>query len=238
MTGRINGVEALGQFAVFAAVEPQTRVDLAHASSIERWSAGQTIFQRGDGDSRLLAIIAGQVRLSLIAPQGKELVLKVLGPWEMLGELAVLDGMPRSADAVALEPTTALVFTREKFLAVCAARPDLPLSLARYLAGLLRATNFQMESIALYDLQSRLIRFLLFAVEHSHGPKPPKKAPIDVGLNQSDLAAALGATRPRVNNALQDLISIGAIQRDGGRIVCNVPKLRALADLTPEDQLL
>jgi CRP/FNR family transcriptional regulator, cyclic AMP receptor protein len=232
MTGRIDSAEVLNQFAVFAEVDPQTRAELAHAGRVERWPAGQLLFQRGDKDDRLIAVISGQIRLSLLTPQGKELVIKVLGPWEVLGELAVLDGLPRSADAQALEQTAAIVFTRERFLGVCARRPDLPLSLARYLSGLLRATNFQMESIALYDLQARLVRFLLFALEQTHGPTPPRMAPLVLGLSQSDLAAVLGASRPRVNNALQDLIANGAVQRDGAQLICDVARLRGLADVT------
>lgn len=234
MTGRIASAEVLNQFAVFSEIGKETRTELAKSGYVEHWVAGQTLFQRGDSDDRLIAVISGQVRLSLVTPQGRELVIKILGPWEMLGELAVLDGLPRSADAVALEPTAAIVFTRQTFLGLCATRPDLPLSVARYLSGLLRATNFQMESIALYDLQSRLVRFLLYAVQQAHGATPPGLAPVDLGLSQSDLAAVLGASRPRVNNALQDLIAIGAVQRDGAKLMCDIGRLRSLAELSGE----
>lgn len=231
MTGRIDSASVLRQFAVFSDVSSQTRDDLAHAGEIKRWEAGQMLFQREDHDDSLLAIISGQIRLSLLTPQGRELVIKIVGAWEVLGELAVLDGLPRSADALALERTTAIVIGRERFLRVCEVRPDLPLALARHLSGLLRATNFQMESIALYDLQARLIRFLLVALDQIHGPNPPDLATLDLGLNQSDLAAALGASRPRVNNALQDLIAIGALRRDGAQLICDVPHLKALVEL-------
>ena len=230
MNRRNDDTATLGRLAVFEGVSIQTLADLAASATTRRWTAGQFLFQRGDTDDCLLAIVAGQVRLSLMTPDGRELVLKVLGPDDVLGEFALIDGQPRSTDAVALQPVTAMVISREQFLRVAQARPDLPLAFARYLCTLLRATNFQMESIALYDLQGRLVRFILMVIRQTHGATPPPEVRIDLGLNQTDLAAALGATRPRVNNALQGLIALGAIQRDGVAVLCNLAKLNALAE--------
>lgn len=230
MNNRSIDTATLGRLAIFDGVAAETLAELATSASTRRWAAGQVMFQRGDAEDHLLAIAAGQVRLSLMTPNGRELVLKVLGPGEVLGEFALIDGMPRSTDAMALGHVTAIVITREQFLRVAQARPDLPLAFARYLCTLLRTTNFQMESIALYDLQGRLIRFILMVIRQTHGPTPPPEVRIELGLNQSDLAAALGATRPRINNALQELIASGAIQRDGSAVICDLPKLQALAD--------
>ena len=230
MIGRSIDAAALGRFPVFAGVTSETLAELAKSASTQRWTSGQVVFQRGDADDRLLAIISGQVRLSLTTPAGRELVLKVLGKGEVLGEFALLDGLPRSTEATAVGPLVAVVLTRERFLKVAQVKPDLPLAFARYLCALLRATNFQMESIALYDLHSRLIRFILMAIRQTHGATPPAQARIDLGLSQADLAAALGATRSRVNNALQDLLATGAIQRDGAMVICDLAQLEALAE--------
>lgn len=229
MTSRIDA-GTLGRFPVFAGVAQETLAELARSALTQRWTAGQGLFQRGDTGDRLFAITSGQVRLSLVTPAGRELVLKVLGPGDVLGEFAVIDGQPRSTDASALGTVTAVVVTRERFLQVAKLRPDLPMAFARYLCSMLRATNFQMESIALYDLQTRLIRFLLMSVRQAHGDAPPTMARIDVGMSQTDLAAVLGATRPRINKALQDLIGSGAIRRDGSALICDLPRLEAMAE--------
>lgn len=221
---------ALGRLAVFDGVKAETLAELARSATTRRWDTGQFLFQRGDVEDHLLAIVSGQVRLSMMTPNGRELVLKVLGPADVLGEFALLDGKPRSTDAVAVRPVTAIVVARSHFLQVAEVWPDLPLAFARYLCLLLRATNFQMESIALYDLQARLIRFILMVIRQTHGPIPLAQARIDLGFSQNDLAAALGATRSRVNNALQELITLGAIQRDGAAVICDVAKLNDLAD--------
>ncbi len=229
MTSLLPDARVLARFDVLSKTSQDTRAALARAAHVQVWQAGQMIFQRGDADDRLLAITSGRVRVSVTTQGGRELVLKVLGKWQILGEFALLDGLPRSADAIAIETSSAIIITRERFLQVASTQSDLPLAFARYLCALLRTTNFQMESIALYDVQSRLIRFVLQAVAQAHGDDPPAFARIDLGLSQTNLAAALGATRPRVNNALQDLLAKGALARDGSALICNLALLHQIA---------
>lgn len=102
------------------------------------------MFQRGDPGNFLLVVSSRRVRLSFSTPQGKGLVLGHVGPREVLGEFAVTDGQPRSADATALEPTSGVVLHRERFLHVVWSRAELGLALARHLSLLLRDTNYQM----------------------------------------------------------------------------------------------
>lgn len=223
--------EQLAVCAIFASVQPATLAALAGTAQRRTWASGKVIFQRGDAGDHMLAITAGRVRLSLGTAQGKELMLRHLEAGDILGELAVLDGQPRSADAVALDDTTAIVLRRTRFLEVAATHPDLGMSVARYLCSMLRNTNFQMESIALYDLQMRLIRFFLFSLRQAHGDKLPDRVVLHMSFNQTDLSAVLGASRPKINQALQALIAEGAIQRDGERFVCQVRRLREMAEM-------
>lgn len=106
--------DVFSRFPVFAGLEADTRSDMARLGSSHRWTAGQMIFQRGDSDDRMIAVLTGRIRLSLMTPQGRELVLTSVGPGEVLGELALLDGEPRSTDAMATEATTAILLTRER----------------------------------------------------------------------------------------------------------------------------
>ena len=227
--------ETFLRFPVLSGLALETRADLARIGFLQRWTAGQVIFQRGDRDDRMLAILSGRIKLSVTTPQGRELVLTSLGKGEVLGELALLDGEPRSTDAMASEATTAILLSRDKFLQVAEKRADLPLAIARHICGHLRRATFQMESIALYDLQGRLVRYLLMASGQRAGRGTSDEVRVDLGLNQSDLAAVLGATRSRVNNALQDLAAEGVIRRDGATVICNIPRLRALSDDLWED---
>jgi CRP-like cAMP-binding protein len=226
---------SLDGFPIFAALDAASLDALAAVGHLRRWDSGQVIFQRGDEGAYMLAITEGRVRLALASPEGRELVLRHVGPGDVIGELAVIDGRSRSADALAVEPLTALVFHRDRFLGIAAERPAMGLALAGYLCSLLRSTNFQMESIALYDLQRRLVRFLLFTLRHRYGEEIPEEPAISLGLNQSDLSAVLGASRPKVNHALQVLIAGGALGRDGDRLICNLDALQAIADIDDLD---
>lgn len=230
MTDHPVRADIFSRFPALAVLEPATRAELARSGSSHRWSAGQVIFQRGDRDDRMIAITSGRIRLSVMTPQGRELVLTSLGAGEILGEMAMLDGEPRSTDAMATEATTAFLLSRDRFLDVARRHSDLPLAIARLICGHLRRATFQMESIALYDLQGRLVRYLLMAARQTAGREARGDVSLDLGLNQSDLAAVLGATRSRVNNALQDLSAAGAIRRDGTEVICDIARLRALSD--------
>ncbi|MBI1173326.1 cyclic nucleotide-binding domain-containing protein [bacterium] len=220
--------ELLSGFAIFARLEAGSLRALAATGHRQSWAAGTLIFQRGDLGDYMLAVLSGRIRLSLGTASGKELVLRHIKAGDVLGELALLDGEPRSADAVAAAPTTAIVIRRDRFQQVALSDPALGLSLARYLCSLLRNTNFQMESIALYDLQMRVVRFLLFVLGQTYGTAIPPEAELRLTFNQAELSSLLGASRPKINQVLQTLIASGAIRRDGDRINCLVDRLQKL----------
>lgn len=232
---RADAAAGLRGFPIFASLDEQSLAQLAEAMTRRSWPAGSTIFLRGDEETHLLALLSGKVRLSIGTPQGKELVLRHLGPGEILGEMALLDGRPRSADATAVGQVSALVLRSDRFNRIALENPAIPLALARYLCGLLRDTNAQMESIALYEMPARLVRFLLFTLRQVHGDDLPDLATVRLGFSQSELALIVGATRPKVNRALQDIMATGAVQRDGDALVCNVPALLEIAALDRDE---
>lgn len=225
----------LSAFPIFGQLGDVAQQRLAAATTTRNWQSGSLLFQRGDEEDHLIALVSGRVRLSLASPQGRELVLRHAGPGEVLGELALIDGLARSADAVAIQPTTALILRRDRFLTIAAEHSDVGLAVARYLCGQLRNTNFQMESIALYDLQIRLVRFILLTLQQIYGADIPDTASLTLGLNQTDLSAVLGASRPKVNHALQSLISIGGIRRDGDKLICDTGILQDQIDANDFD---
>jgi len=224
---------ALGGFALFAALDPASRTELARGAHLRKWPAGRLIFSRGDPGDAMLAIVRGRIRLSLSSARGREIVLATLGPGEIIGEMALLDGEPRSADASAVGATTCIVLPRARFEAVAARRPDIGLALARHLCMLLRRTNFQMESVALHDLQTRLVRFLLAHLARAPVPGSGARHRIALDLNQGEIAAILGATRPKVNMAFRALAEAGALQRDGDMLICDRELLSRLAEGAP-----
>lgn len=224
-------LRALRGCRLFAGLQPETLAGLSRAMLPMRWPAGTLVFSRGDPGDVLMAISRGRIRLSLASPQGREIALNTLGPGDVLGEMAVLDGQPRSADATALADTTCLILTRPRFEELSRRHADLGLALARHLVAHLRQTNFQMESIALYDLQARLVRFLLHALARAPGKGPQRRLRLD--LHQGEIAAILGASRPKINLAFGALTQSGAIRREGSMLVCDIDILSRLSEGEP-----
>lgn len=212
---------------MFAGLDAALLDRLGRACVVRSWPAGQVLFQRGDDSDHMLVLASGRVRLSMSTPDGHELVLRHVGSGETIGEFALIDGEPRSADATTVERTEALVLPRARFLSVAEDTPGLGLAMARHLCRLLRDTNYQMESIALYDLRLRVVRFLMLRLRDA-SPDRPDRIPFD--LSQGELAAILGASRPKVNRVLQDLVAEGVIRRDGDALVCDREALDGLAD--------
>ncbi|MDP3194638.1 Crp/Fnr family transcriptional regulator [Tabrizicola sp.] len=220
----------LQSFPIFSALSAESLAELAQGMREQHWGPGQLIFSRGDAGDHMLAILAGRVRLVLSSARGREIVLRTLGPSDILGEMALIDGEPRSADATAAEATTCLVLPRARFEAVAERRPDIGMAMARHLSSHLRRTNFQMESIALYDLQTRLVRFLLHSLAHTPDTGQGNQRRLTLGVNQTDVSAILGASRPKISQAFQALIAVGAIRRDGDAYLCDVAALTDLCE--------
>ena len=200
-------------FPLFQGLPDAVLADIDAAAVPRRWAAGEVIFQRGDAGAWLLALKAGRVRLSLITQAGRELTLRHAEPGDTLGELALFDKDPRSADAIAVLDTAGYVLARRSYEALASKHPALTMGVARYLSRRLRETTEQLESIALYPLEARAARFLLFTLRQLNGLDLPSRATLRLEISQTELATVLGASRPKVNAALGSLEQAGAIRR-------------------------
>lgn len=217
-------------FQIFEGLGPESLARIAAAAVVQRWTAGALLFQRGDEGNYLVALAKGRVRLAITTPQGRELTLRHAGPGDLLGEMALFDAEPRSADAVAAVETVGHVLHRSSFQRIAELDPALMQGGARWLSRRLRETTEQLESIVLYNLEPRLARFLLFMLRQIHGDDLPPHPALRLEISQSDLAGLLGASRPKVNQALQGLRDAGAIRRVETIIICDVAALRCIAE--------
>ena len=153
---------ALTASPLFQAMQQAELDEILNFASERRVRRGQTIFQRGDNGSALMAVLRGRVRISTVSGDGKEVTLNVISPGEIFGEIALLDGQPRSADASGIEDTLLLVVERRHFLPFLRKNEDLFLRLLAVLCSRLRRTSLALEEIAgLFDLPVRLARVLL-----------------------------------------------------------------------------
>jgi CRP-like cAMP-binding protein len=200
----------------FLTVLPESELaELAARMRPRRYHAGVAIFHRDDAGAALYIIRSGHVKLVLASPEGREITVRVLGPGDFFGEMALLDDGPRSASALALEPVEALILDRATFAAMLARHPAVASALLAILGAHLRRTDELIQDILFLDLPARLAKQLLMLAAH-HGCATPRGVRIDLHLNQSELAAMIGAARESANRCLNAYADRGiiAIERD------------------------
>ena len=217
-------------FPLFQNLPDAVLADIDAFATPVRWAAGAVIFQRGDAGAWLLALKSGRVRLSLITQGGRELTLRHAEPGDTLGELALFDLEPRSADATAVVDTAGYTLSLRAYEALSAKHPALAMGVARFLSRRLRETTEQLESIALYPLEARAARFLLFTLRQLNGLDLPARATLRLEISQTELATVLGASRPKVNRALLALAEAGALIKGADGWDCDIAALQALAE--------
>ncbi len=175
--------------------------ELAAIARVQNHRQGAVIFRQGEPGDSLHAIVEGAVRIDVVAPGGNETTMAILRPGECFGEFAILDGRPRSANAIATQPTKTLVVTRAEFVRWLSDKPKSALLLLETLSLRIRNTNEAFVDLAFLDLSHRLARRLLRLGE----PKDPagqarKGARIEI--TQSGMASMLGVSRESVNKQL------------------------------------
>ena len=210
---------------LFQALDPDSRVEVARRAHRRRFAAGDPIVQAKDPGRSMMAVASGKVRISLATRDGKDLVLADLGEGELFGEIALLDGRERSADATALTDCEILVLERADVLPLLESRPEVCLKLLDTLCARIRSSDERMADIAFFDSASRVAKALLSLVEQ--GPASPSgvKAP----LSQTAIAHMTGNSLESVNRQLRDWHRRGVVElREGGVVVLQP---QALADL-------
>jgi CRP/FNR family transcriptional regulator, cyclic AMP receptor protein len=221
-------VELLAATHLFSGLERPGLEACARDFAEIRIPAGQTIFARGDGGDQMYLVAEGRVRLSVMNEDGRELSVRVAAAGALLGEIAVMDGGPRTADAVAISSLRAYAIPRARLLSHAAAQPALAQGMIALLCRRLRETTDQLEGIALHSIEARLARFLLVALA-GRTAEPGRRVPLDLAFSQSELAQLLGASRPKVNMALGALEKTGALKRTADRLFCDPALLRDAA---------
>ncbi len=191
---------------------------------------GEVVFHQGDPGHALYLITEGRLKVVLPAETGEEAILNVLGPGDVLGELALLDAEPRSATIVALEPVELVILAREDFLELLRRSPAAVEGVLAGLARTIRRLSGEVSDLMYLDLQSRLAKKLLELTE-THGQPDADGIALQVSLTQDELAAMVGATRPRVNRLLGSFEDRGLLTRRSRRLVIlNADALQRLVE--------
>ncbi len=217
----------IGESALFRGLSEARRAELIARAHVRSYRRGDTIFLMGDVGDCLMAVIDGQVRISVTSPDGREMVLALLGPGEILGEIAVLDGRDRTADATAHTACSLAVLDRRDMLSLLEREPAAWQAVVELLCARLRSTDQHMADIALLDLPARIASVLLRMTQGSAeaGEKPK------LSLSQRQLGEMVGASRESVNKCLSQWQRSSIVRVDGATIsILNSSALRRIAE--------
>jgi len=180
--------------------------------------AGEVVFYQGEPGSTCHIIMRGRVRVFVVGADGRELAVRILGPGEIVGEMALFEDLPRSASVEALEETQTLALHRDVLIYCLRNSPALALSLLRDLSARLRYATEEAEGLASLTVTERLMRRLRQLAEWS-GMPVPGGVRIVPPMTQQELAALIGTSRESVNRALVRLRRQGKVRLEGGWIV-------------------
>jgi CRP/FNR family transcriptional regulator, cyclic AMP receptor protein len=216
----------LEQCALFRAFDERERHELAARAQLRSFAASEPICYVGEPGRSMMGVVVGTVRISLPTRKDKEIILADLPAGELFGEIALLDGRPRSANARALTNCELLVLERRDVLPFLERSPTACFNLMQLLCGRIRRSDERMSEIAFFDLPARLARALLRYPAHGHGP--PK-----LSLSQSELAEMSGATRENVNRCLREWQRRGILQlKNRWTIILKPEALQALEEVS------
>lgn len=226
---------ALRGCRLFSEVDDATLQTIAAALRPRRFRRGEVVFHAGDPGDALFIVVSGQAKVTVPSDDGSEpAILTTVGPGGFFGELALLDGAPRSTTIVALDVVETMVLRRDAFDRLVDSEPGLRRALLVSLAGEIRRLTAQVEDLHFLDLPGRLARHLLRAVATADGRSPDDQADLHGErrlpwpFTQAELAGMIGGSRQSVNRLLADLVADGIIRFDGDVLV--IPDVARLVE--------
>jgi CRP/FNR family transcriptional regulator, cyclic AMP receptor protein len=206
----------IGNCVLFEGLSASERSAISALAHIKTYDAGDTIFALGSPGDQMMAILSGAVRISVPSNDGKELLLAIMHPGEVFGEIAVLDGKERSADAVAESACTLGVLDRRDILSFLERNPSVWLKIVAVLCDRLRRTDQVLAEVALMQLPARLAKMMLRITDNSSTAKAEK-----IRFSQRELASMVGGTRESVNKCLRKWQTSGVVKISESWIVIN-----------------
>ncbi|MEA2881211.1 MAG: family transcriptional regulator, cyclic receptor protein [Bradyrhizobium sp.] len=185
----------LGSHPLFGALAPEIRDKLGVCAKTRNVPRGSIIFSKGDAGTSLFTVCSGTVQVIVPSVDGKSAVFNFIGDGDVFGEIALLDGRPRTADAVAFTDCKLMTIDRRDFIPLLRGRPEVAIKLIEVLCGRLRQTTEQVQDLMFLDLKGRLVKSLLRLSQ--------KETSGRISISQNDLSQIVGMSREMINKQLQ-----------------------------------
>ena len=214
---------------LFDGLDHEAAAHLRAAMTRRTVRRGHVVFAEGQKGDRLFVVLAGKVKISRSASDGRENILTLLGPGELFGELSLFDPGPRNATATAVADTILIGVGNDDLTAWLTGRPDVARQLLRALARRLRRTNETLADLVFSDVPGRVAKALLDLSER-FGTPTDEGLRVAHDLTQEELAQLVGASRETVNKALADFAGRGWLRLDQRAVLLlDIDRLRRRA---------
>jgi CRP/FNR family cyclic AMP-dependent transcriptional regulator len=210
----------LGRHPLFRELGREVQVRIAAYAATRAFKRGTTIFSKGDVGTCLFAVCSGTVEVAVLSAEGKNAIVNLINEGEVFGEIALLDGGPRTADAAAFTDCVLMVIERRDFLPLLREQPETTLKLLEVLCARVRRTTEQVEELMFLNVESRLAKTLCRLAE--------SKAPSQrISITQRALGEIVGVSREETNKQLQVWSESGVVRLERGHIVVLRPSVLA-----------
>jgi CRP/FNR family transcriptional regulator, cyclic AMP receptor protein len=218
----------LANHPLFGQLAPEELERLVAYMRLVRHPARTVLFRKGDPGTHMVVVVRGRVKVCTHSEDGKELVLNLINPGEVVGEIALLDGADRTADAVTLVDSDLLILERRDFIPFLQRHPDACMRLFAVLCERVRRTSELLEEALFLEGSSRLAKRLVHLAE-VFGKPVPGGVKIGISLSQQQLGNMVGMSRESMNKQLKQWRQDGLIRIEDGCYVLTRPE--ALRDL-------
>jgi CRP-like cAMP-binding protein len=227
---RLALTEALSHVWAFQELSAE---ELAHLSKLARtrvYKPRTTILEKGDRASEFFVLLRGRAKVATAGADGSGAAINVMGPGEVFGEIAILDGQPRSATVMSLEECELAVVDKQAFDDLLTSHPSVAVKLLSVLAGRVRELTNRLEDRSALDVPARLAKQLLWLAK-KHGTPKSAGVRIELRLSQQELGELIGATRESVNKHLRDWTRSGVLKQGRDSLeIFDLEALRAAAE--------
>lgn len=226
-------VELLRKVPLFSGLEKEDLNTLASIVTRKEFGKRETLFHQGDPGEEFMILTEGSVKVELMNAEGKELTLTILTPFQFLGELALLDDVPRSATVVSMENSVLLSVNKRDFARLLESYPRMSIPMLRQLTRRVRVLTDDIASMAFLDSYSRVTRKILNLAEEMGQTNADGHILIDRPLTHQQLANLVGTTRETVTKILNEMKDNGLLDIRRHRItILDREELLARADLS------
>ncbi|MFL6074235.1 MAG: Crp/Fnr family transcriptional regulator [Mycobacteriales bacterium] len=215
--------EVLARAGLFQGIDPEVAAPIIKELEYVDVSRGEVIFAEGEPGDSLYIVLSGKVKVSRRAQDGRENMLAVMGPSELIGELSLFDPGPRTATALALTDTRLAKLKQSMLRPWITQHPEIALQLLHVLARRLRRTNDIVADLIFTDVPGRVAKNLL-QMAQKFGAREGDRIRVTHDLTQEELAQLVGASRETVNKALADFASRGWLRLEGKSVIILDPE--------------